>query len=291
MGSWIGHIAPGVFFIFFAFWWHINNCARYIRSLVYNRDENTRQEKYEFQGSTTYPCHCIPIKFIRRLPIESIVKILVTSIHFSIELHDGYRSQPKPHIITLYVNHMAMLFGFFLSSWVEILVHYKVPLPKRINQVMGVLAFTMEGFMFLFHLHGRGIVEVHAHQLLIVSIVCSTISAIGECFDPNNFWFIVLRSFFALTQGTWFIQAAYVLFPQTTNPSFIWDDTHDSVSLLTMSYVYHLAGNVLVLIVVYLLVYLFISRTSKLNHNRIQDDEPLNGYKLIVNGNDEENGL
>ncbi|CAF3957387.1 unnamed protein product [Rotaria sp. Silwood1] len=274
MGSWIGHIAPGMFktmstneyqfrllffclysgmiFILLAFWWHINNCARYIRSLVHEKNENTRQEKYKFQGSTTYPCYCLPGKFIRRLRTESIIKIFFISIHFTIEAHDGYSSQPRPHIGTANANHMAMLFGFFLGSCVEILVHYKVPLPKRINQVMGVLAFAIEGLMFLFHLHARGIVDIHIHQLLVVTIACSAISSIGECFDPNNFWFIVLRSFFVLTQGTWFIQAAYVLFPQTTNPSFVWNDSHESVSLLTMCYAYHLAGNAFLLIVVYL---------------------------------------
>ncbi|CAF3722750.1 unnamed protein product [Rotaria sp. Silwood1] len=97
--------------------------------------------------------------------------------------------------------------------------------------------------------------------------------------------------FFALTQGTWFIQTGYVLYPQTTNPAFIWEDTHESVSLLTMSYAYHLAGNTMLLIVLYLLVYLLISRTSKLNHNQVQVDESLNGYKLISNGNDEVNSL
>ncbi|CAF5149340.1 unnamed protein product, partial [Rotaria sp. Silwood1] len=27
----------------------------------------------------------------------------------------------------------------------------------------------------------------------------------------------------------------------------------------------------------------------KLNHNQVEDDEAIDGYKLIVNGNDEEN--
>jgi hypothetical protein len=180
---------------------------------------------------------------------------------------------------------MAMLFGFFLGSWIEILVHYKVPLPKRITQAMGALAFAMEGIMMTFHLHSRTMIEVHIHQLLALTIICSMIGAIGECFDPNNFWFIVVRSFFALTQGTWFIQAAYVLWPQTTNPYFLWDpESHRSVSLLTMSYVYHLAGNAFLLIILYLIIYKVNSFSMKTNYNQIEDDE----YKLIINTNDEE---
>ncbi|CAF2685143.1 unnamed protein product [Rotaria sp. Silwood2] len=292
MGTWIGHIAPGVFFIFFAFWWHIHNCARYIRSLANERDEKTKREKNKFQGSTTYPCFCLPGKTLRRLPIESIVKILITSIHFSIEIITGYGSLPRPHLGDENAHHTAMLFGFFLGSWVEILVHYKVPFPKRINQVMGFLAFAIEGLMMAFHLHARSMVDAHIHQLLALTIICSMIAALAESFDPNNFWFIVARSFFALTQGTWFLQAAYVIWPKTKNPYFVWDfESHRSVSILTMSYAYHLAGNAFLLIVVYLLVHLFVSSKSKLNNNQIEDDDPIDGYKLIVNGNDEDNGL
>ena len=116
---------------------------RSLASETNGKIKNSKQIK--FQGSTTYPCVCLPSKILRQLPIESILKILITSIHFSIEIITGYNSQPKPHLGDENAHHTAMLFGFFLGSWIEILVHYKVPLPKRINQVMGFLAFAMEG--------------------------------------------------------------------------------------------------------------------------------------------------
>ena len=156
----------GVFFIVFAFWWHINNCIRYLRSPVSEHDEKTKRQQIKFQGSTTYPCFWLPCKTIHRLPIESILKILITSIHFTIELITGYTSQPRPHLGDENAHHTAMLFGFFLGSWIEILVHYKVPLPKRITQVMGFLAFAMEGLMMVFHLHARSMIDGHIHQLL-----------------------------------------------------------------------------------------------------------------------------
>ncbi|CAF1172388.1 unnamed protein product [Adineta steineri] len=291
MGTWIGHIAPGVFFICFAFWWHINNCRRYLKSLASEEDdEKTKQQKQlKFQGSTTYPCFYCPSKTIRHLPIESILKILITSIHFTIEIITGWNWSPRIHLGDENAHHTAMLFGFFLGSWVEILVHYKVPLPKRTTQVMGFLAFAIEGLMMVFHLHARSMIDAHIHQLLGLTIVCSMIFAIGESFDPNNFWFIVARSFFALTQGTWFIQAAFVIWPKTTNPYFLWDpDSHRSVSLLTMSYAYHLAGNAFLLIIVYLLVYMFVSPSIKLNDNQVKDDELIDEYKLIININEDD---
>ena len=287
-------VCLGVFFIFFAFWWHINNCVRYIRSLGNKDDGNIKRQRIKFQGSTTYPCFFVPSKTIHHLPIESICKILITSTHFSIEIITGYKSMPHPHLGDVNVHHMAMLFGFFLGAWVEILVHYKVPLPKRIPQVMGVLAFAMEAIMMILHLHGRTLIDVHIHQLLAIAMTCSMIGALAECFDPNNFWFIVARSFFALTQGTWLIQAAYVLWPATKNPYFLWDpNSHRSVSLLTMCFAYHLAGNATILIIIYLLIHKVISILSpKSNLNPTANDNELNnGYKLIFDADNEENEL
>ncbi|CAF1098595.1 unnamed protein product [Adineta ricciae] len=291
MGTWIGHIAPGVFFVIFALWWHVNNCLRYFRSLVNEHDEKSRAPM-KFSGSTTYPCFCLSGKRARHLPIESIMKILITSIHFSIEIITGYNSEPRPHLGDENAHHTAMLFGFFLGSWVEVLVHYKVPLPKRITQVMGFLAFGIEGLMMVFHLHARSMIDAHIHELLALTICCSMVGALGECFDPNNFWLIVARSFFALTQGTWFIQAAYVIWPKTTNPYFLWDpESHRSVSLLTMSYAYHLAGNAFILIVLYLIVYMFSSTSTKLNIDLAKDVEARDQYKLIYDTIEEENEL
>jgi len=185
-----------------------------------------------------------------------------------------------------------MLFGFFLAAWVEILVHYGVPLPKPITQAMGFIAFAMEGLMLMFHLHDRTMVETHIHQLLVLTIGCSMIGTIAECFNPDNFWFILVRSYFALIQGTWFVQAAYVLWPTSTNPIFIWDPNSDrSMSLLTMSYAYHLAGNAVVLIIVYLLVYKYLSPSIKPKYYQEEDDEANGQYKLISNGYDEDSGL
>jgi uncharacterized membrane protein len=280
----------GVFFICFAFWWHINNCLRYIKSLASENNGISKRKEFKFEGSTTYPCICIPGKVFHRLPIESILKIIITTIHISIELHNGYNTKPRVYIGTVNAHHTAMLFGFFLSAWVEVLVHYGVPLPKRTNQAMGFIAFAMEGLMLMFHLHARSLIDTHIHQLLALTIGCSMIGAIGECFDPNNFWFILVRSYFALTQGTWFIQAAYVLWPASKNPIFIWDpNSSRSMSLLTMSYAYHLAGNTVVIIVVYLLVYMYLSSSMKRKYNQEEDDEATDEYKLIVNANDEDN--
>ena len=269
----------------------MNNCVRYLRSFASEKGDRGKRERTSFQGSTTYPCLCWTNESLRQLPIESILKVLITLTHFAIEIITGYRTQPRPYIIDENAHHTAMLYGFFLGAWVEILMHYEIPLPKRSPQVMGFLAFAIEGLMMVFHLHARTMLDGHIHQLLGLTVVCSMLAALGECFSPNNFWLIVARSFFTLTQGTWFLQAAFVLWPQTTNPLFLWDpESHRSISLLTMSFAYHLAGNAFLLMVVYLIVSIPISRSRKLMFpEEDEEEESVADYKLILSTNDEEN--
>lgn len=284
-------VYSGLIFASLGFWWHINNCTRYIRSLGSENDEKVTRQQIKFEGSTAYPCFCLPFKVCRRWPIESIVKMIITFINITIRVYLGYSSVPKPYIGIVEAYHIPLFFGFFLASWTEILVHYNVSLPNRITQVMGALAFVMEGFIIMLHTPTDDLVLTHIHRLLALTITCSMIVAIGECFLPNKFEFIVARSFFALTQGTWYIQAAFVFAPLTANPYFTWDrHSQDSVLYTTMCYTYHLAGNAVMLIILYLVIQRFVSRSIKLNPNQVDDDR-MDGYKLITNVDDDNNGL
>jgi len=280
-------IYSGLIFIIFVFWWHLNNCIRYVRSLTSENDEKAKWKKNKFEVSTSYPCFCLPFKVCRHWPIESIAKIIVTFIDMALKAHGGYESSPKAHIEPLRAMHIPMLLGFFIAGWIEILVYYQFPLPKRITQFMGALAFIMESFVMIFHTHKEDLLQTHIHRLLALTMISSMIISIAECIFPNNFSLIALRGYFALTQGTWFIQAAFVLWPLSSNPYFTWDrNSHDSVLYTTMCYAYHLSMNAIIFIILYLIIHKFISRSIKFNPiNQIEDD----GYKLIINENDEEN--
>jgi hypothetical protein len=280
----------GVVFPIFAFWWHINNCTRYVRSLRSENDEKAQRQQIKFEGSTTYPCFWLPFKVCRHWPIESIVKIIVSSIDIIAKIHDGYESLPKPHVRAIWAMHIPMLLGFFLAGWVEILVHYKIIFPRRITQIMAALAFAMETLTMVFHTDERSILEAHIHRLLGMTMVCSTIVAIGECFMPNNFSFILARSYFMLTQGTWLFQSAFVLWPLAANPYFTWDpNSNDSVLYATMCFGFHMPANVIILYILFLIVHKRVSRSTKLYPYQVEDDDRMDGYKLIINENDEDN--
>jgi hypothetical protein len=282
-------IYSGVILATFGFWWHINNCLHYVRSVPNENDKKSQQQLIKFEGSTSYTCFFIPYKVCRQWPIESIVKIIIAVIDVSMRIHDGYVNGPKPYIDPFRAMHIPMVFGFFLAGWVEILVHYKLIYPKRITQVMMVLAFAMETLTMVFHTHERDLLETHMHRLIAMTMICSMIVAIGECFYPNNFGLILGRSFFMLTQGTWFIQSAFILWPLTAHPYYTWDrNSHDSLSYATMWFGFHLAGNVLMLLILFLKIQKFVLNSRKLYPEEAADDHHIDRYKLIDNENDED---
>ena len=134
MGSFAGHLYPGLVFATLALWWTFQSLNRYFRSL----HTNTR-----FQSSITYPCTCLCGK-LQHWPVESIIKISLLMLHFSVEMY-------RVSTIECYYEcgqHATMVFFFILGSAVEIMVHYKVPLPKDIEYLTNILAVAIEGMMF-----------------------------------------------------------------------------------------------------------------------------------------------
>ena len=71
MGTWIGHVAPAIFFICISTWWAFVTSYRYIRSKKF---KNGKKEIYEYRGSLTMPCSFC--KCGRRFPVESFIKFV-----------------------------------------------------------------------------------------------------------------------------------------------------------------------------------------------------------------------
>ena len=62
------------------------------------------------------------------------------------------------------------------------------------------------GFLFLYHLHGRDMLDVHVHQMLLYSVFGQALVVFLEVFHPGNITLELLRSALCLLQGSWFWQ-------------------------------------------------------------------------------------
>ena len=151
MGTFEGHLYPGLVFASLALWWTFQSLNRYFVSLRTNS---------RFKSSITYPCSCLCGK-LQRFPLESIIKIVFLALHFSAEMYGVVRG--------CYYEcgqHATMLFFFILGSCIEIMVYLKVPLPKDSEYLANILAVVIEGMMFRLHVKGRDELNAGAHNLL-----------------------------------------------------------------------------------------------------------------------------
>jgi len=55
---------------------------------------------------------------------------------------------------------MTMFFFFGLNGVVDLTLHWRWPVPPKLDYVTAALGFGVEGFLFYHHLHGRPHMDV-----------------------------------------------------------------------------------------------------------------------------------
>jgi hypothetical protein len=84
----LGHLLPGTFFIFFGVWWSFGTAVRFVLS----KQRSPFKKNWEpvgYRSTVTIPCMCLPMKILRRMPVESIFKLFCATIGILAELYTG----------------------------------------------------------------------------------------------------------------------------------------------------------------------------------------------------------
>jgi hypothetical protein len=245
------------------------------------------------------PCFWCPCRSGRQFPVESLIKIIGLSFHIFIEVVTGlHRGGEDHHLRVGYENshHVIMISGFVLGAIIEILVYYGVPFPAKTEYMTTLLAFLIQFLIMTTHLTGDVGIEQIVHQLWTVLIFLTLIAACCEVYDPSNMWSVYMRIGFFLAQGTWLAQVAFVVWPKTTNPIYIWGTDHASHTWLSISLMCHLLLSLIILLGQYVLVYLFIEPFDRF-YTRYEQEKAsqtvrygrLVEMKLNLNDDDDEN--
>ena len=116
-----------------------------------------------------------------------------------------------------------------------------------IEYMSAALAFAVEAFLFLWHLHGRDQLNVYLHLLLVYAAVLCFIAVILEMYFRRDHRLSLLRSGAILLQGTWLIVTAIILYPVEDSPAFSgWDPTdHVNLMLIPLFFTWNIGGVVL----------------------------------------------
>lgn len=229
MGTFMGHFLPGSFFAVFAIWWIFSALHRFYRGRYHKGPV--------FRATLTYPCLCC-CSCLSRHQIEGFMKLFFTSIGLAGEIITGMRH--GTFALVGNKQHATMFAFFGVSGIVDIMMHHKVPLPKFTDYVFNILCFAVEGLLFMFHLHGRSVLDKSVHHLLVYVIWGCAFATLVEMRFPKNIFCCLTRCFFVLLQGTWFIQVGAILYPPFKGMKQWKGDNHDDIMIVAIIFAWHM---------------------------------------------------
>ncbi|KAI1288384.1 Transmembrane protein 45B [Halotydeus destructor] len=267
MGSFIGHLVPGLFLCFFATRWTFLSWYRYF---TYDPSNNRTSGSPVCQAS--YPC---PLG--RGVPLEGLVKVVACSIGMVGEYMTAFVGG---HFVYMgNVQHFAMYFFFAINGLADIAAHYRTTwVPPGSDYATMAVATFVQGLLFAFHLHGRVPLDAQVHQLLIIAIFMTLAAILIEWSNRDQVLCVVFRNFCTLLQGTWFVQVGFILHSPIAGHVEWADHDHTQLMLVTAIFVAHMAASLVSIMAVAFLVHSCVGDKAHLHsgpqYQKLDQDIP-----------------
>ncbi|XP_069053451.1 transmembrane protein 45A [Lepisosteus oculatus] len=240
MGNFKGHALPGSFFLIAGLWWTV-------KSSLWHTTRRNKSAVPLASRAVQRRLEVIEAAVILAFALIGMLAEQFVSDGPQLRLYD-YVGQHWERLMNW--QHATMYLFFGLAGAVSLTVHTTGAAPLAFDRLLLGIAFFTEGFLFLYHLHGRDMLDVHVHQLLLYAIFGGALTTFLEVFQRGNILLELLRASLSLLQGSWFWQIGFVLYP----PSGLaeWDlKDHNNMMFITMCYCWHFAFALVTVAVVY----------------------------------------
>ena len=190
-------------------------------------------------------------------------------------------------------QHIAMYSAFIFSGIFDILKYKKVDIPPKSDWAMGCIAFFVEAYIFSFHLMGKDPLDVNLHVLLVYAIIGCFFFSVFEMIFPHQVLLTYGRILCILLQATWFIETAFVVYPEVWAGKdyewWVWDPyDHGHMMLITMSYVYHVLFIIAFLVVeLWLVKKYYLKRYGSSRFDELMTLDDVCYHETFANGTSE----
>lgn len=286
MGTFIGHVFPGVALSMLAFWWLINILKRYHQS---------KQKGIPFRSSPTYKCSC-PCVRLNNYEVEGAIKLVICSVGAFGEIFNAFEDGKFKY----YGNgqHATMFTSFAISGLLDLLRHHKFPVEEEASYAMTALCLAVEGILFKYHLHKRDEIDTLIHMLMIYTIFCNMLAVLAEIRFRNSLLACVSKCYFLLLQGAWFVAVGFIIYNPIKMPK--WDpERHEDFLLATMMFTWHALGVAVFIFAVNCLVALHVNKSFRVEETMYQRfvndkesksllDSNSNGHAINMDDDDSE---
>ncbi|KAI4298404.1 hypothetical protein L6164_031970 [Bauhinia variegata] len=203
MGTFIGHIVPGLALTLLGLWHAINTVKSYLVKCPANF---TVRFWYRFDTPQSILKHLQLISILA----FSILAILMQVLEFP-SFHFAFKLDSMEHA-TMFI-HLTLFAGF--SLYTELTDSFEL-----LSGFVGILAssiFGQEYFLLHFHSTDHVGLEGHYHWLLQLIVLVSLVAAVVATCSPNGFTAALVLSISVAFQGCWFINMGFMLW----NPMFV----------------------------------------------------------------------
>uniref|UniRef100_A0A8C5LWY0 Transmembrane protein 45B n=1 Tax=Leptobrachium leishanense TaxID=445787 RepID=A0A8C5LWY0_9ANUR len=240
MANFKGHALPGSFFLIFGFWWSVKypfkHACRKNRKVCSSGSKVGLQRMEIIEGATKAAFALIGMIAEQFVPDGPHLRLY------------NYEEKQWSHLMNWQHSTMYLFYG--ISGIVDIITHTTKVVPVAIDRLMLSIAVFIEGFLFYYHVHGRAMLDVHIHLLLLVAVFAGALCVFLEVFHRGNIILELFRTSLCILQGSWFWQIGFVLYPPGGGPEWNQMD-HNNMLFITMCYCWHYAFALLIVAINY----------------------------------------
>ena len=151
----------GAVFVAFGLKWTLDASTSNLENLLYGESTARSEKKKKQRRGRCSFCS------LKGLPVEGIVKLIVTAIGIAASIVAAYPSGfgELQHVGDILYATVYLFFA--ISGLVDVLTFYcPHAIPYGLNHFSLAMAFTIEGLMFCLHLRNQAFMEQHVHMLL-----------------------------------------------------------------------------------------------------------------------------
>jgi len=253
MGTWMGHVLPGTFFVGFALWWIYSILYRYYKCRFTHQEDN-------YRNSVTFT-----VATFSKLPVEGIIKVIATGVGIIGEVATAFDEHGR-WVHWGNAQHISMYFFFGFSGVMDVLYFYEFNLPPNLDYACAGIAFVMEYFLFAFHLHGRTPLDVMVHTFLMYTILGAAVCGGLEAAHRTSPILALGRAYVVLIQGVWFIHIAFILYPPLGMAK--WDEeSHEAMMFVPLAFSWYGAGALIIILITAIFVSISLRRETAVTTN------------------------
>ncbi|KZV39112.1 hypothetical protein F511_33563 [Dorcoceras hygrometricum] len=216
MGTFLGHLVPGMAIIFLGLWHMINNVHLY-----YLNGSTKFRLRYWYPFKS--PWHKLDHVELITVMCLSILAILIQlfdlqSPHLSFKLDNIEHS-------TMFL-HLLIFEGFTLFSE----INHLSEMMLRVSGILVSSVFGMELFLLHFHSTDHIGLEGHYHWLMQLIVCISLFASLSATTFPTNFPIASILSVSVVFQGCWFINMGSMLWVPKLVPQGCSMETPDATN-------------------------------------------------------------